>query len=374
MSTFTTRYELQGCSATKNELHGIVDHLDKGLFPGAFADGSGTKSLIAYLHYKETGDLSVFNGIAQDSIVMNVDDLACVGLTDNIVLASTINRNPRRVGGDILKALIEGTESYLAQLRGLGLKIYSGGGETADVPDLTSTFTIDSTAFGSLSRTDVVNASRIRDGLAIVGLASYGQSTYEKVYNSGIGSNGLTGARHELLHKYYAEKYPECLDVGVRPGEVFYAGQYRLSDPLLGSNLTIGEALLSPTRTYAPVIKAVLDAMRSEIYGIIHCSGGGQTKCLRFGHGVSYVKDNLFNTPPLFRCIQESSGLSLREMFQVYNMGHRIELYVEESLADEVIQIANSFRIDAQIIGHTENSLEHKNKLEIWFNQEMLVY
>ena len=366
------RYGQRGVSSSKTEVHAVVDKLDRGLFPGAFckvtkdyltgdpesccvihSDGAGTKSILGYLHYRETGDPSVFRGIAQDSIVMNVDDLACVGALDRIVLSSTANRNARNFPGEALAALIEGTEDFLVKLRDLGVDVVSGGGETADVGDLTGTVTVDSCAVAVLPRSKVLDNSAICPGLAIVGFSSTGQATYEDCENSGIGSNGLTSARHEMLSPHYRETYPETFDPNILQ-DLVYCGPHRLADPLPDSNLTVGQALLSPTRTYLPVAKVLLGEMRSAIAGLVHCSGGGQTKCLRFGTGVKHVKDDLFSIPPLFREIQRASGTSDQEMHRVYNLGHRFEAYCEPSAADEIIGVARSFDIDAKVVGRTE--------------------
>lgn len=367
------RYAARGVSSSKTEVHAVVDKLDSGLFPGAFckitedfltgnpalcnvthSDGSGTKSLLAYLHWRETGDASVFRGIAQDSIVMNIDDLLCVGVTGRVVLSSTINRNAKNVPGEVLANLIQGTEDFLEMLRGYGVDVRSGGGETADVGDLTPTCTVDSCATAVLPRERVIDASRIRPGLAIVALASAGTCVYEQKENSGIASNGLTGARHELLSKYYAETYPETFDRNI-PAELVYCGPHRLDDALAGTSLTVGEALLSPTRTYAPFVLRLLEALpRERVYGLIHCSGGALTKCIRFGSGVRFVKDNLFPPPPIFREIRRVSGTSVEEMHRVYNMGQRLEIYVEENDVAAVRQIAGTLGLESRVIGHTE--------------------
>ena len=372
------RYAARGVSATKTEVHAAVDQLDRGLYPGAFckiipdhlsgdpdrccvihADGSGTKSTLAYLHWRETGDATAFRGISQDSIVMNIDDLLCVGVTGNIIISSTINRNARNIPGDVLAQLIQSNEAVLENLRSHGFSIHSGGGETADVGDLTPTCTVDSCAVATLPRKQVIDGSQILPGLAIVGLASNGQATYETFENSGIGSNGLTSARHDMLCSYYREKYPETCDSGTDPS-LLYCGKYKLEDPLPGSRLTVGEALRSPTRTYAPVVVALLQAMPEAVRGLIHCSGGGQTKCLRFGQKVHHVKDNLFAPPPIFAAIQEASGTTDHEMHQVYNMGHRLEVYCPPEQAQAVIELASTFGIPAQTIGRTEPS-QHKD-------------
>ncbi|MDR2863926.1 MAG: phosphoribosylformylglycinamidine cyclo-ligase [Puniceicoccales bacterium] len=369
------RYAGRGVSASKNEIHAVVDKLERGAFPGAFckltddfltgnpalcnvthSDGSGTKSLLAYLWWRETGDASVFRGIAQDSVVMNIDDLLCVGVTGRILLSSTINRNARRIPGAVLAELISGTEAFLETLRGHGVDIRSGGGETADVGDLTPTLTVDSCATAVIARESVVDASRIRPGLAIVGLASGGLCAYESVENSGIGSNGLTSARHELLCAYYAGKYPETYDHTTDPSLV-YCGAYRLEDALPGSTLGVGRALLSPTRTYAPFVLRLLRELGSaRVAGLIHCSGGAQTKCLRFGTGVHFVKDNLLPVPPVFHAIQKAGGTSAHEMHKVYNMGCRLEVFCAPEDAASVLAVAESFGIRAQVVGHTEAS------------------
>lgn len=368
-----SRYQARGVSSDKSEVHNVVDRLDAGSIPGAFckitedylggdpekcniihADGSGTKSIIAYLKYKETGDASVFHGIAQDSIVMNLDDLLCVGINGRILISNTINRNALNCPGEVVSALIEGSESFMAQLRDLGINIYSGGGETADVGDLTGTVVVDSCAVAIMKKDDVVR-NEITSNLAIVGLSSTGQASYESNANSGIGSNGLTSARHDMLSHYYAENYPESFDPNVSK-ELVYCGPYKLEDALPNSALSVGEAILSPTRTYAPVIQTALKEIGSDIKGIIHCSGGAQTKCIKFGRNVHFVKDNLFPTPPLFDAIQKASGTRWEEMYKVYNMGHRMELYVPEDQVDNLISIAESYGIDAKRIGHTESS------------------
>ena len=376
-SSDSSRYAARGVSASKNEVHAAVDHLDRGLFPGAFcklipdyltqkadhcvvthSDGSGTKALLAYLWWKETGDASVFRGIAQDSIVMNIDDLLCVGVTQGVILSSTINRNAKAIPGSILKELIEGTEEVLSNLRDQGLAIHSGGGETADVGDLTPTLTVDSTATAIMPQEKVINAAHITPGLIIIGIASGGHCSYEKGENSGIGSNGLTSARHELLSKYYAEKYPETFDKQT-PADLAYCGPHRLSDPLPGSSLSVGKALLSPTRTYTPYVIKLLQLLGTkEVKGLIHCSGGGQTKCKRFGKQVHFIKDNLFPVPPIFAEIARASGTSAHEMHQVYNMGHRLEVYLEPKHVDSALALAASLKLEARIVGRTEASTQ----------------
>jgi len=374
MSDTTDRYARRGVSSSKSEVHAVVDQLDRGLFPGAFckigpdlltgdpekcnvihSDGSGTKSTLAYLHYRETGDPSAFRKTAQDSLVMNIDDLLCIGATDGILISSTVNRNARAIPGEALAQLISGTEDFLARLRELGVGTYGGGGETADVGDLTGTVTVDSCAVVVMKRAEVIDNAEIRPGLAIVGLASSGQASYETFENSGIGSNGLTSARHDLLAKYYLEKYPETADPRTDP-EFLYCGPYRMDDPLPGSSQTVGEALLSPTRSYAPVIKRLLDEHRPAVRGMVHCSGGGQTKCLRFGTGVHHIKDNFMPVPPIFKAIQQASGTSDEEMFRVYNMGHRMEIFCEPDASEAIIALSESYGIPARVIGRTEAS------------------
>ncbi len=388
------RYAQRGVSSSKSEVHAVVDKLDRGAFPGAFckigsdvltgdpekcniihSDGSGTKSTLAYLHYKETGDPTGFRKTAQDSIVMNIDDLLCVGAVDGILLSSTVNRNARAVPGEALGQLISGTEDFLATLRNYGIGVHSGGGETADVGDLTGTVTVDSCAVVIMNRKDVIDNARIKPGLAIVGLASAGKSTYETDENSGIGSNGLTSARHDLLSNYYLKNYPETCD-SKTDADYLYCGPYRLNDPLPGSNMTVGDALMSPTRTYAPVIKRLLSEQRKHIHGMVHCSGGGQTKCIRFGTGVHHVKDNMMPVPPIFKAIQQASKTSTEEMFRVYNMGHRMEIFCEPSAADAIIAISEQFEIPAQIIGRTETSTHSngQNHVTILHDGETLQY
>ena len=374
MSNPTDRYAQRGVSSSKSEVHAVVDKLDRGIFPGAFckigadlltgdsekcniihSDGSGTKSTLAYLHYRETGDPSAFRKTAQDSLVMNIDDLLCVGAVDGILISSTVNRNARAIPGEVLAELISGTEDFLATLRDYGVGVHSGGGETADVGDLTGTVTVDSCAVVVMDRGKVVDNANIKPGLTIVGLASSGQASYETSENSGIGSNGLTSARHDLLSKYYYEKYPETADT--RTGNDFlYCGPHKMDDPLPQSSLTVGEALLSPTRTYAPIIQKLLVDHRDEVYGMVHCSGGGQTKCIRFGTSVHHIKDNFMPVPPIFKAIQKASGTTDEEMFRVYNMGHRMEIYCEPEAANAIIALSESFGIPAKVIGRTEAS------------------
>lgn len=394
MEASQNRYNQRGVSSSKEEVHRVVDRMDRGLFPGAFckitsdaltgrsdlcniihSDGAGTKSILGYLWYRETGDASVFKGIAQDSLVMNLDDLACVGAWNRVMISSTVNRNARNFPAEALAALIEGTEEFLQSLRDLGISVSSGGGETADVGDLTGTVAVDSCAVAVMERNRVIDNSHICPGLVIVGLSSSGQATYENFANSGIGSNGLTSARHELLSKHYFEKYPETCDPNT-PEEYIYCGPYRLTDPLANSDFSIGQALLSPTRTYLPVAKAIAHELGDQLKGLVHCSGGGQTKCLRFGTGVHHIKDNLFPVPPLFAEIQKASGTSDEEMHQVYNMGHRLEAYCPEDQAGRVIAISQSFGIDAQVVGRTEASArpDQKNHVSIHRQGTLLTY
>lgn len=367
------RYMQRGVSAAKEDVHNAIKHIDKGIFPQAFckilpdilgndqaycnimhADGAGTKSSLAYLYWKETGDLSVWKGIAQDAIVMNTDDLLCVGAVDNILVSSTIGRNKLLVPGEVISAIINGTEELLAELRAMGIGITLTGGETADVGDLVRTIIVDSTVTCRMRRADVIDNRNIRPGDVIVGLSSTGQATYEQRYNGGMGSNGLTSARHDMFAKYLAEKYPESFDHNV-PEALVYSGQYALTDSVPGTSLNAAQLVLSPTRTYAPIIKRMLDAQRQNIHGMVHCTGGAQTKVLHFvGQGCHVIKDNLFALPPLFQAIQKSSGTAWREMYQVFNMGHRMELYVTPQVADELISISRSFKVDAQIVGRVE--------------------
>ena len=367
------RYMMRGVSAMKEDVHNAIKHIDKGLFPQAFckiipdilggdpdycnimhADGAGTKSSLAYIYWKETGDLSVWKGIAQDALVMNTDDLLCVGAVDNILVSSTIGRNKMLIPGEVISAIINGTDELLAQLRDMGIGIYATGGETADVGDLVRTIIVDSTVTCRMKRKDVIDNARIQPGDVIVGLSSCGQATYETEYNGGMGSNGLTSARHDVFAKYLAEKYPESYDKAV-PEELVYSGNYRLTDDVEGSPLNAGKLVLSPTRTYAPVIKALLDEMRPEIHGMVHCTGGAQTKVLHFvGDNCKVIKDNMFPVPPLFKAIAEQSGTDWAEMYKVFNMGHRMEIYVRPELADKVIALSQSFHIDAQIVGRIE--------------------
>ncbi|MBR5533114.1 MAG: phosphoribosylformylglycinamidine cyclo-ligase [Bacteroidales bacterium] len=368
------RYNLRGVSASKEDVHNAIKNIDKGIFPKAFckiipdilggdpeycnimhADGAGTKSSLAYLYWKETGDISVWKGIAQDALIMNIDDLLCVGATDNILVSSTIGRNKLLIPGEVISAIINGTDELLAELRELGVNAYATGGETADVGDLVRTIIVDSTVTCRMKRSDVISNHNIQPGDVIVGLSSYGKATYEKEYNGGMGSNGLTSARHDVFAKYLAEKYPESYDAAV-PDELVYSGGLKLTDAIEGLDIDAGKMVLSPTRTYAPVIKKILDAMRPNIHGMVHCSGGAQTKVLHFVDNVRVVKDNLFPVPPLFKTIQEQSGTDWKEMYKVFNMGHRMEIYLSPEYAEEVIAISKSFGIDAQIVGRIEAS------------------
>lgn len=370
------RYMARGVSAAKEDVHAAIKKIDKGLFPKAFckivpdyvggddaycnimhADGAGTKSSLAYLYWKETGDLSVWKGISQDAIIMNIDDLLCVGATDNILLSSTIGRNKNLITGAVLGALINGTEEVCDMLRSNGFNIISTGGETADLGDLVRTVVCDSTVTARMRRDQVISNDNIRDGDVIVGMASYGQATYESEYNGGMGSNGLTSARHDVFCKMYADKYPESFDPSV-PRDLVFSGKYKLTDIEPETGVTVGKLVLSPTRTYAPVIKKLLETMRPQIHGMVHCSGGAQTKVLHFVDNVHVIKDNLFPIPPLFRIIQEESQTSWKEMYKVFNMGHRMEVYLAPEHADQVIAIAKSFNIDAQIIGRVESSAD----------------
>lgn len=374
----SNRYMMRGVSAAKEDVHNAIKNIDKGIFPQAFckiipdilggdpeycnimhADGAGTKSSLAYAYWKETGDLSVWKGIAQDALIMNTDDLLCVGAVDNILVSSTIGRNKMLVPGEVISAIINGTDELLASMREMGIGIYATGGETADVGDLVRTIIVDSTVTCRMKRRDVINNANIRSGDVIVGLASFGQATYEDRYNGGMGSNGLTSARHDVFSKYIAEKYPESYDHAV-PEELVYSGSYKLTDTVPDAPVNAGQLVLSPTRTYAPVIKKVLDELRPEIHGMVHCTGGAQTKVLHFvSDDCKVVKDNMFPVPPLFKIIKEQSGTDWQEMYKVFNMGHRMEIYVKPETADKVIAISKSFNIDAQVIGHIEKG--HKS-------------
>ncbi|MEJ2901395.1 AIR synthase related protein [Pedobacter panaciterrae] len=374
------RYNQRGVSASKEDVHQAIKNIDKGIFPQAFckiipdilgndeafcnimhADGAGTKSSLAYVYWKETGDISVWKGIAQDAIIMNIDDLICVGATDNILLSSTIGRNKNLIPGEVIAAIINGTEEILAELRSQGISIYSTGGETADVGDLVRTIIVDSTVTCRIEREKIISNDKIQAGDVIVGLSSYGQASYETEYNGGMGSNGLTSARHDVFDKSVANSYPESFDPAV-PFDLVFSGGKKLTDPIKiddQTEVTAGKLVLSPTRTYAPVIKKVLESHRPQIHGIVHCSGGAQTKVLHFvNNNVHIIKDNLFPIPPLFRLIQEESGTDWKEMYKVFNMGHRMELYVPAEIAEDIIAISKSFNIDAQIIGRVEGSTQ----------------
>jgi len=380
MSSDTSqRYNLRGVSASKEDVHNAIKNIDKGLFPKAFckiipdyltndedyciimhADGAGTKSSLAYMYWKETGDISVWKGIAQDALIMNIDDLLCVGATDNILLSSTIGRNKSIIPGEVLSAIINGTEELIQDLKEHGVVIHSTGGETADVGDLVRTIIVDSTVTARMKRKDVIDNANIQPGDVIVGLASFGQASYEKEYNGGMGSNGLTSARHDVFAKYLAEKYPESFDAAV-PNELVYSGNTQLTDAVTNSPIDAGKLVLSPTRTYAPVIKKILSKYKSDIiHGMVHCSGGAQTKILHFVDNVHVIKDNLFPVPPLFQLIQEQSKTDWKEMYQVFNCGHRMEIYVPEAIAQDIIAISKSFQIDAQIVGRVETSESKK--------------
>ncbi len=378
------KYNQRGVSADKEDVHNAIKNIDKGIFPKAFckiipdilgsdddycnimhADGAGTKSSLAYVYWKETGDLSVWRGIAQDAIIMNLDDLLCVGATDNILLSSTIGRNKNLIPGEVIAELINGTEDILKELRGLGIGIYSTGGETADVGDIVRTIIVDSTVTCRMKKSDIISNDKIKKGDVIVGLSSYGKASYETEYNGGMGSNGLTSARHDVFHKYIAEKYPESYDPAV-PYELLFSGNKKLTDPInipatafnQSLEISAGKLVLSPTRTYAPIIKKILDQYRSSIHGMVHCSGGAQTKILHFIDNLHIIKDNMMAVPPLFSLIQEESGTDWKEMYKVFNMGHRMEFYVPSEIADDIIRISKEFNVDAQIIGRVEESIK----------------
>jgi len=374
MSSSDNRYNLRGVSAQKEDVHNAIKNVDKGLFPKAFckivpdyltndddyclvmhADGAGTKSSLAYMYWKETGDISVWKGIAQDALIMNIDDLLCVGATDNIMLSSTIGRNKNLIPGEVLSAIINGSEALLKELKSFGVTIHSTGGETADVGDLVRTIIVDSTVTARLKRNEVIDNANIKAGDVIVGLESFGQATYEKEYNGGMGSNGLTSARHDVFGKYLAEKYPESFDPSV-PQDLIYSGSKKLTDAVADVSLDAGKLVLSPTRTYAPIIKKILENHANNIHGMIHCSGGAQTKILHFVENLHIIKDNLFEVPPLFKMIQEQSNTNWREMYQVFNCGHRMELYVPQKIAKDIIAISKSFNVNAQIVGRVESS------------------
>ena len=372
------RYMMRGVSAAKEDVHKAIRNVDKGIFPGAFckilpdilggdpdycnimhADGAGTKSSLAYAYWRATGDMSVWKGIAQDSLIMNVDDLLCVGATDNILVSSTIGRNKGLIPGEVIAALINGTEEVLERLRSFGIGIYSSGGETADVGDLVRTIVVDSTVSCRMRRDKVIDNARISGGDVIVGLASFGRATYEESYNGGMGSNGLTSARHDVFAKTVGETYPETFDPSI-PSELVYSGSVKLTDMVEGTPLDAGKLVLSPTRTYAPVIKKILEVMRPDIHGMVHCTGGAQTKVMHFVHGKHVVKDNLFPTPPLFALIQRESGTDWKEMYKVFNMGHRMEIYLSPDKAQKVIDIAGEFGIDARIVGRVEDAAQNR--------------
>ena len=372
------RYDMRGVSASKEDVHNAIKKIDKGIFPKAFckiipdilggdpdycnimhADGAGTKSSLAYLYWKETGDLSVWKGVAQDAVVMNIDDLLCVGATDNILLSSTIGRNKNLIPGEVISAIINGTQEFLDELNRLGVNIISTGGETADVGDLVRTVIVDSTVTCRMPRSQVIDNANIKGGDVIVGLASFGKATYEDKYNGGMGSNGLTSARHDVFAKYLATAYPESYDHAV-PEQLVYAGSKRLTDSIEGVDVDAGQLVLSPTRTYAPIIKRILDTMRSEIHGMVHCTGGAQTKVMHFVENKHVIKDNLFPIPPLFKLINEESATDWKEMYKVFNMGHRMEIYTAKENAQQIIHIAREFGVEARIIGHVEDA-EHNH-------------
>jgi phosphoribosylformylglycinamidine cyclo-ligase len=378
-SDASKRYALRGVSAAKEDVHNAIKNIDKGLFPKAFckivpdyltgdedycllmhADGAGTKSSLAYLYWKETGDISVWKGIAQDALIMNIDDLLCVGATDNIMLSSTIGRNKNLISAEVISAIINGTEDLIQELKSFGVTIHSTGGETADVGDLVRTIIVDSTVTARMKRSDVIDNANIKSGDVIVGLASFGQASYEKEYNGGMGSNGLTSARHDVFAKYLAEKYPESFDADV-PSDLVYSGQVKLTDEVENSPIDAGKLVLSPTRTYAPIIKVILEKYSpKEIHGMVHCSGGAQTKILHFIDNLHILKENLFPIPPLFKLIHEQSKTDWKEMYQVFNCGHRMELYVPAEIANDIIEISKSFNVEAQIVGRVEASEQKK--------------
>ena len=387
----SSRYNLRGVSASKEDVHNAIKKLDKGIFPNAFckivpdhlggtkshcvvmhADGAGTKSSLAYIYWKETGDISVWKGIAQDALVMNIDDLLCVGAVEDILVSTTIGRNKNLVPGEVISGIINGVEEFLAKMRKYGINIRSTGGETADVGDVVRTIIVDSTVTCRMKRKNVID-EKIKAGDVIVGFSSFGKAKYEDEYNGGMGSNGLTSARHDVFSRVYAEKYPESFDPAI-PHDVIYSGTKKITDLTDVLGVDAGKLVLSPTRTYAPIIKKILSKHRKQINGIIHCSGGGQTKVLKFVKGVHIIKDNLFDTPPLFRLIQEQSQTSWKEMYQVFNMGHRMEIYTNEKTADKIISISKSFGVDAQIIGRVEKSSPRKNILTIKGKQGEFIY
>jgi phosphoribosylformylglycinamidine cyclo-ligase len=383
----TDRYTQRGVSASKEDVHNAIKNLDKGLFPKAFckivpdllghdenyctvmhADGAGTKSSLAYVYWKETGDLNVWKGIAQDAIIMNTDDLLCVGATGPIALSSTIGRNKKLIPGEVISAIIEGTEEVLSVLRQNGMEIQSTGGETADVGDLVRTIIVDSTVTARMKRSEVIDNSRIQSGDVVVGLASFGKANYENEYNGGMGSNGLTSARHDVFDKVYASKYPESFDTNVT-NDLVYSGKYKVTDTIPEAPINIGKLVLSPTRTYAPVAIHLFKELKSQIHGMVHCSGGAQTKVLHFIEQLHVIKDNLFDAPPLFKLIHECSGTDWKEMYKVFNMGHRMEIYLNEKFADPVIQISKSFGVDAKIVGRVERSSEKKVTIKSEFGE-----
>ena len=375
----SSKYDSRGVSFDKKDVHEAIKNIDKGLFPNAFckiipdlisgdddycvvmhADGAGTKSSLAYAYWKETGNLDVWRGISQDSLIMNIDDLICVGAIDNIIVSSTIGRNKKLIPGEVIKTIIEGNENVISKLNAHGINIKSSGGETADVGDLVKTIIVDSTVISRLKKEDVIDNSNINNGNVIVGLASFGKTNYEDQYNSGIGSNGLTSARHDVFNKYLKDKFPETYDNSL-PDDLIYSGSKKLTDKIEGTNLNAGQLVLSPTRTYAPVMKEIFSKInRKKINGLIHCSGGAQTKVMNFIHNKHIIKDNLFDIPPVFNLIQKESNTSWKEMYQVFNMGHRLEIYTDKLTADEIINICNSFNLDAQIIGRVEDSDENQ--------------
>lgn len=387
-SESSDRYAQRGVSASKADVHKAISKLDKGLYPKAFckivpdyltndenyclimhADGAGTKSSLAYMYWKETGDISVWKGIAQDALIMNIDDLICVGATDNIMLSSTIGRNKNHIPAEVISAIINGTEELISELKKFGINIHSTGGETADVGDLVRTLIVDSTVTARMKRSDVIDNSNIIDGDVIVGLASFGQATYESEYNGGMGSNGLTSARHDVFSKYLSKKFPESYDHSV-PEDLVYSGSKKLNDSIEDSPLDAGKLVLSPTRTYSPILKTVLSEVdKQDIHGIVHCSGGAQTKILHFIDNLHVIKDNLFEIPPLFKLIQEESKTDWKEMYQVFNCGHRMELYVNESAASKIIDISKSFNVDAKIIGRVESSRSKKLTIRSEFGE-----
>lgn len=381
------RYNQRGVSASKEDVHNAIKNIDKGIFPKAFckiipdilgndyeycnimhADGAGTKSSLAYMYWKETGDLSIWKGIAQDALIMNIDDLLCVGATDNILLSSTIGRNKMLIPGEVISAIINGTNELCEELSKLGVNIYPTGGETADVGDLVRTIIVDSTVTCRMKRSDVISNDNIQDGDVIVGLSSYGQATYEKEYNGGMGSNGLTSARHDVFANYLAEKYPESYDSSI-PSSLVYSGKMKLTDKIEGLDLDAGKLVLSPTRTYAPVIKQILEKFRPVIHGMVHCSGGAQTKVLHFVDNVKITKNNMFPVPPLFKLIQEQSGTDWKEMYKVFNMGHRMEIYLPSEYAQDIINISKTYNIDAQIVGFVEKSAQKELIIDSEFGQ-----